>query len=297
LTASTAPTALEDFLRETTLRVEEALDRVLPPEDREPRVIHQAMRYSVLAGGKRLRPALVLLGARAGGGDEAAAIPLACAVEMIHTYSLIHDDLPSMDDDDFRRGRPSSHKVFGEANAILAGDALHTLAFQTLASYPDRAKVADLVAVAARACGTEGMVGGQAADLENEGRPPDAAVVEEIHRRKTAALIAASVRLGAIGAGADAGVLERLAVYGELLGVAFQIVDDVLDEEGLAADLGKTPGKDRRRGKMTYPAAAGMDGARRRARALADRARERVAGLRGGDLLAALADRVVERRS
>jgi geranylgeranyl pyrophosphate synthase len=292
-----AGTALREFLRSATARVDEALDRLLPPETEEPCTIHRAMRYSVLAGGKRLRPALVLLGARAAGGDDGAVLDAACAVEMVHTYSLIHDDLPSMDDDDLRRGRPSCHKVFGEAHAILAGDALHTLAFEILGSTPDSARGAALVLELSRACGTRGMVGGQAADLEAEGRPPDVAVVEGIHRRKTGALLVASLRMGALGAGGGPVVLGRLTEFGERLGMAFQIVDDLLDEEGARGDLGKTPGKDRQKGKMTYPAAVGMEASRARALSLAASAREAALGLPAGALLADLADFVVNRRS
>jgi geranylgeranyl diphosphate synthase type II len=251
----------------------------------------------VQAGGKRLRPALVLLGARAAGDDGEDLVPAAAAVEMVHTYSLVHDDLPAMDDDDLRRGRPSCHRVFGEAHAILAGDALHTLAFETLAAFPDPARAAALVRELARACGTRGMVGGQVADLEAEGKPPDVAVVEGIHRRKTGALLLASLRLGALGAGASADLLRRLGAYGERVGTAFQIVDDLLDEEGARADLGKTPGKDRQRGKMTYPAAVGAEASRARAAALAAEAKAAAAGLRGEALLRGLADLVVDRRS
>ena len=301
---STEP-ALREFLRDATSRVDGALERLLPPETEEPRTIHRAMRYSIFAGGKRLRPALVLLGARSAGGPgpghgAAAAeriLPVACAVEMVHTYSLIHDDLPSMDDDDLRRGQASCHKVFGEAQAILAGDALHTLAFEILGSFPDPARAASLVRELARACGTRGMVGGQAADLEAEGLPPDVAVVEGIHRRKTGALLVASVRMGALAAGAEPPALRRLTEYAERLGTAFQIVDDLLDEEGARADLGKTPGKDRQRGKMTYPAAVGLEASRARAAALAAEAKERARGLAGEALLKDLADLVVGRRS
>jgi geranylgeranyl diphosphate synthase type II len=289
--------SLREFLRETTARVDAAMERLLPPEIEEPRTIHRAMRYSVMAGGKRVRPALVLLGARAAGGDDEALLPAACAVEMVHTYSLIHDDLPAMDDADLRRGHPTAHKVFGEAHAILAGDALHTLAFEILGSFPDPARAALLVQEVARACGTRGMVGGQAADLEAEGRAPDVSVVDGIHRRKTGALIVASLRLGGIGAGADAVTLRRLTEYGERLGMAFQIVDDVLDEDGAGADLGKEPGKDRLRGKMTYPAAVGLDASRARAASLAAEARERVRGLPAGPLLEELSEMVVSRRA
>ena len=294
--ATTPRPALQEFLLSTTARVDAALDRLLPREDEEPRTIHRAMRYSVLAGGKRLRPALVLLGARVGGGDDGALLDAAAAVEMIHTYSLIHDDLPAMDDDDLRRGRPSCHRQFGEASAILAGDALHTLAFEILGSFPDPARAAVLVGEVARACGTRGMVGGQAADLEAEGKPPEVAVVESIHRRKTGALIVASLRIGALGAGAAPAALARLTDFGERLGTAFQIVDDLLDEEGARADIGKTPGKDRQRGKMTYPSAAGMEASRARAAALAAEAADRASGLPGEDLLRELCDFVVNRK-
>ncbi len=299
-TPSTEPT-LRDFLRDVTSRVDAAMEGLLPPETGEPRTIHRAMRYSVFAGGKRLRPALVLLGARAagppGGTDDEAVLPVACAVEMVHTYSLIHDDLPCMDDDDLRRGQPSCHKVFGEAHAILAGDALHTLAFEILGRFPVPARAAALVGELARACGTLGMVGGQAADLEAEGKTPEVAIVEGIHRRKTGALLVASLRMGALAAGARPPVLRQLSDYGERLGMAFQIVDDLLDEEGARADLGKTPGKDRQRGKMTYPAAVGMEASRVRAAAVAAEAKERARGLPGEALLRDLADLVVSRKS
>lgn len=293
---STEPT-LEEYLASVASRVDAVLDGLLPREDEDPVPIHRAMRHSVFAGGKRLRPVLVLLGARAAGGEEDRVLPVAAAVEMIHTYSLIHDDLPAMDDAELRRGRPSCHRAFGEANAILAGDALHTLAFETLGAFPDPAVAGRLVAEVARACGTRGMVGGQSADLEAEGRPPEVALVEGIHRRKTGALIVASLRLGALAAAAPPDLLAGLTAYGDRLGMAFQIVDDILDEEGLGQDLGKTPGKDRQRGKMTYPAAVGLEASRERAAAVAGEARALAGGLPAGRLLAGLADLVVNRRS
>jgi geranylgeranyl diphosphate synthase type II len=260
---------LLDYLAAWSPRIEDALDRNLPPADRPPQSVHAAMRWSVLGGGKRLRPALVLLGARAAGGDEASVLGIACAVEYLHTYSLIHDDLPAMDDDDFRRGRPSCHRKFDEATAILAGDALNTHAFGLIATTaPDRTRVADLVAELAGAAGTEGMVGGQVADLEAEGQTPDEERVRSIHERKTAALIAASLRMGAIAVGGSPALVSDLGEFGRRLGLAFQIVDDVLDEVGTAEELGKTPGKDRAEGKMTYPAAIGAAGSRRRAESL-----------------------------
>ena len=222
---------------------------------------------------------------------------IACAVEMVHTYSLIHDDLPAMDDADLRRGLASCHKQFGEANAILAGDALHTLAFEILGSFPDPSVAAALVREVARACGTRGMVGGQSADLEAEGRTPDVATVESIHRRKTGALLVVSLRLGALASGAAPDLLGHLTDYGEKVGMAFQIVDDVLDEEGLGLDLGKVPGKDRQRGKMTYPAAVGIEASRKRAAGLVAEAKARVRGCAAAPLLEALADLVVDRKS
>jgi len=296
VTPSTVP-LLKEFLASTAARTDAALQRILPPESEEPRTIHRAMRYSVFAGGKRLRPALVLLGARAAGGDDERVLPMACAVEMIHTYSLIHDDLPAMDDADLRRGRESCHRVFGEANAILAGDALHTLAFEILGSFPDHAVAAALVRETARACGTRGMVGGQSADLEAEGKPPDLGTVEGIHRRKTGALLVACLRLGSLPSAPPPDLLKALTEYGERVGMAFQIVDDVLDEEGLGPDLGKIPGKDRQRGKMTYPAAAGLEASRARAAALVSEAKQRIRGLEAASLLGDLADLVVNRRS
>jgi geranylgeranyl diphosphate synthase type II len=279
-------------------RVESELGRLLPPADAEPATIHAAMRHSVLAGGKRLRPALVLLGARAAGADERAVLGIGCAVEFLHTYSLIHDDLPAMDDDDMRRGRPSCHRQFGEAMAILAGDALNTLAFGTIAqTAPDRTRVADLVAELCRASGTYGMVGGQVADIEGEGAAPTLARVRAIHERKTAALLCASLRLGAIAVGAPDDVMLRLTQYGQRMGLAFQVVDDVLDEEGDRAHLGKTPGKDRARGKITCPAAVGVAQSRLVAQSLLAEADAAVSGHPAGDLLQSLSAFILARRS
>jgi geranylgeranyl pyrophosphate synthase len=256
------------------------------------------MRYCVLGGGKRLRPALVLLGARAGGADESAVLGTACAVEFMHAYSLIHDDLPAMDDDDFRRGRPSCHKQFGEAVAILAGDALNTHAFAVIASTaPDRSRVADLVLELCSAAGAAGMVGGQAADLAGEGAEPTLDTVRWIHERKTAALLCSSLRLGALAVGAADDVVERLTRYGTRMGLAFQIIDDVLDEEGVTAELGKTAGKDRARGKLTYPAAVGVAESRAIASRLLAEADAAVVGRPTGDLLAGLSAFILTRRS
>lgn len=272
-----------------------ALDRCLPPETQSPDVIHRAMRYCVFAGGKRLRPLLVLAGSDACGGDPDRALPVACAVELIHTYSLIHDDLPAMDDADTRRGRPTCHITFGEAIAVLAGDALHALAFALIAQEhtgtADERTLAVLREIAT-AIGTEGMVGGQVLDLLGEGRSfpgGEAAgagdarllpeVVREIHLRKTAMLIRASVRSGAILAGADASTLDALGRYGERVGLAFQIVDDILDVEGEEAALGKRSGSDAARSKLTYPAAVGMVRSKAIAAALTQEASDAVAVL------------------
>lgn len=292
-----ATSEIREYLARWSARVDAELDRLLPPADVPPEPVHAAMRWSVLAGGKRLRPTLVLLGARAAGAPEEPVLGVACAVEFLHTYSLIHDDLPAMDDDDFRRGRPSCHRQFGEATAILAGDALNTHAFGLLATTaPDPAAVASLVSELARAAGTSGMVGGQSADLEAEGRTPRLGEVRSIHERKTAALIAAALRMGAIASGGGRELADALGEYGRRVGLAFQIVDDVLDEEGAAKDLGKTPGKDRRQGKMTYPAAVG---AAESARIASELVREAGAFVRGNPaegLLLSLAAHVLARR-
>jgi geranylgeranyl diphosphate synthase type II len=257
----TRPTELED-VREL---VDKELDSSLPSADAEPRILHDAIRYSVFAGGKRLRPALVILASRACGGQDNDAMPAACAVECIHTYSLIHDDLPAMDNDDLRRGRPTSHKRFGEAVAILAGDALLTFAFELVSDTPS------IVRELAFASGTAGMIAGQVADMEAEGLSrslPPAELqnrVEYIHRHKTAALIRASLRMGALSAGASDDRLSALTGYGEYLGLAFQIIDDILDVTGTEEDMGKAVGKDIQRGKLIHPAAFGLKVSRERA--------------------------------
>lgn len=274
--------------------VDEALDRLLPPDDGPAATLARAMRYAVFAGGKRLRPALVVAACEACGGRAEDVAGPAAAVEMIHTYSLIHDDLPAMDDDDLRRGRPTVHRAFGEAEAILAGDALLTLAFEVLATEPPGAGLAGrraaAVAAAARGAGPAGMVGGQMADVEAERRLPDASGIEWIHRRKTGALLASAARIGAIHAGAPPEIEEALARYGDEMGLAFQIADDVLDRTSTAEEMGKTPGKDRRAGKATYPARIGLEASRIEAQRHAARAIEELdrAGL-GGEPLRALA--------
>jgi geranylgeranyl diphosphate synthase type II len=263
---------LAAYMAERARAVDEALGRFLPSESAPPESLHKAMRYSVFAGGKRLRPVLVAAGAEAVGGSLDAVMPAASAVEMIHTYSLIHDDLPAMDNDDFRRGVPTSHKVFGEAIAILAGDALLTLAFRLLgnsgAAGADAQRLREVFIEVADAAGSAGMVGGQVADIECEGKPADAAMVDYIHTHKTAALIRASIRSGAILAGATPTELEALGVAGDDLGLAFQIMDDILDITATSEELGKTAGKDQAQQKATYPAVHGIETSRRRAQAL-----------------------------
>lgn len=264
---------------------------------RGPRSLIEAMRYAVFGGGKRLRPALVYLGNRAFGGNPKDVDGAAAAVEMVHTYSLVHDDLPCMDDDDLRRGRPTLHVKYDEAIAVLAGDALHTEAFATIAALcPPRCSPA-IARALAEAAGPAGMVGGQVLDLQAEGKRPAAARVERIHLGKTAALIAGSLEMGAVGAAASASERRLLRRYGLAVGLAFQVADDILDVTGDAATLGKTPGKDAEAGKMTFPAAVGLERSRARAAVLARRAEAlgRRLGGPAAHLLAALPAFVTER--
>jgi geranylgeranyl diphosphate synthase, type II len=255
---------LPDFFEADHAAIEAALDRILPPEDAQPPSIHRAMRYSVFAGGKRIRPILCLEAARMFTQNLEGAIDAGCALEFIHTYSLIHDDLPALDNDDLRRGKPTNHKVFGEAMAILAGDGLLTLAFATLAGAPiEAARRVRVIAEIGAAAGTiRGMVGGQVADVEAEGKPIDAATLEYIHRSKTAALIRGSIAAGAIAGGAADADVERLRRFGDTIGWAFQVVDDLLDVEESSAALGKTAGKDQAQKKATYPALYGIEKSR-----------------------------------
>ncbi len=255
---------LPDFFECDRAAVEAALDQILPPENTQPESIHRAMRYSIRAGGKRVRPVLCIETARMFSHDLEGAIRVGSAIECIHTYSLIHDDLPALDNDDLRRGKPTSHKVFGEAIAILAGDALLTLAFQTLATAPlEPARGVRVIAEIAAAAGTvDGMVGGQVADVEAGGKPVDQPTIEYIHRSKTAALIRGSIVAGAIAGGAATDDVERLRRFGDYIGWAFQVVDDLLDVEESSATLGKTAGKDRAQAKATYPALYGIEKSR-----------------------------------
>jgi len=269
---------IKTYLKERCRLVDEALGQYLPKEDVLPFSLHKSMRYSVFAGGKRVRPILMLAACEAVGGSVAQALPAACAMEMIHTYSLIHDDLPAMDDDDFRRGNPTNHKVFGEATAILAGDALLTEAFILLSADEAAAGVTpaarlQVIREIAVCAGSRGMVGGQVVDMESEGnRDIDFATVQYIHTHKTGALIKASVRSGALLGGAVPEHLDAITRYGEAIGLAFQIADDILDIEGTTEEIGKDAGSDEARGKATYPAVLGLAESKRLAAELVDRA-------------------------
>lgn len=300
---------LTDYLKIQVEAVNTALNASLPPADERPAKLHEAMRYSLFAGGKRLRPVLCIAACEACGGTAEQALKAACALEILHTYTLIHDDLPAMDNDTLRRGRPTCHIQFDEATAILAGDALLTLAFEVLADHPQGGA---LVLELARSTGSRGVVGGQAEDIEAEGKTPDADRVETIHRNKTAALIRAACVMGGICAGADSPArplrqaqdrpaqdrqpVENLAVYGESVGLAFQIVDDLLDESSTAEELGKDIGSDRTKGKMTWVAVYGAEAARARVQQLTDSACSATDALPNGKMLKALALKMVDRR-
>ncbi len=271
---SSGERSLKAYLSERREAVDAALERFLPSASVPNRKLHEAMRYSVFSGGKRLRPILALTAYELAGGEGDAVLAPACATELIHTYSLIHDDLPAMDDDDTRRGRPTCHKAFDEATAILAGDALLPLAFEIVAREgrltPERrlAVVAELAA----ANGLAGMVGGQVADMEGEGTAVTIEAVEFIHLNKTARPLRAAVLVGALAAGASSDDVAALSAFGERMGLAFQIADDLLDVTGTEGEMGKAVGKDEGRGKLTYPAAVGVSGATARAKELTEEA-------------------------
>jgi geranylgeranyl diphosphate synthase, type II len=292
---------LQEFFTEQQRLVEAALDRFTPPESEHPSTIHRAMRHSLFAGGKRIRPILCIASADAVCDDAPAAIYAACALEMIHTYSLIHDDLPALDNDDFRRGKPTCHKVFGEAMAILAGDALFTLAVQTLTRIKttDPGRVVALIRELAFASGTvEGMIGGQVTDIEGERQPATPELLDSIHRAKTGALLRASVRMGGIAAHGDDAQIEALSRYGEHVGLAFQIVDDILDVEESSEALGKTAGKDVAQGKITFPAVYGLEASRVMAQQQCDLSHEVLAPFGNRALrLHEIADLIVQRKS
>jgi len=293
--------SLRDYLAAQQQLIDRELERLAPPETAPPATIHRAMRYSLFAGGKRIRPVLCLEAARTISDAPRGIETAACSLEFVHTYSLIHDDLPALDDDDYRRGKLTCHKVFGEAMAILTGDALLTLAFQTLShmnSVGDDRKTRIITELAVAAGTVGGMIGGQVADLEGEGKTPDAQLLESIHRAKTGALLRASVRMGAIYAGADDRQLSAISSYGEHIGLAFQIVDDMLDVEQSTEALGKTAGKDAQQQKITFPAVYGLAESRRMAeneRLSAHEALE-MFGIRA-ERLRELADLIVQRTS
>ena len=277
------PFDLGRFLTTRTAAVNRALGWFLPAATAKPATIHRAMRYSLFAGGKRIRPALCLAAAAACGGDEADALPLACAVECIHTYSLIHDDLPAMDNDDYRRGKLTNHKVFGEGIAVLAGDALLTQAFEVAARsrgwrrYPHQRIVLEL----AHAAGSRQLIAGQVADLESEGSRISARQLRYIHERKTSALLCGSVRLGGMSANCTPAQLEALTEFGHNVGLAFQVIDDILDVTQTSATLGKTAGKDAKAQKATYPAIVGLEASRKIAAQLTQRAFRSLKGFKG----------------
>jgi geranylgeranyl diphosphate synthase type II len=292
---------INQYFKQKAAQVDIWLARLLPPELEIPSIIHQAMRYSVFAGGKRLRPVMAIATAEIFGAEECELLPAACSLELIHTYSLIHDDLPAMDNDDLRRGRPTNHVVYGEAMAILAGDALLTLAFQVLADYESKnaEKKVRVLSEVARAAGTaRALIGGQVLDISFEGKPVTGAQLEEIHRAKTGAMIRCAVRIGAVIGGASPAELDALTIYGEKAGLAFQVADDLLDETATSKELGKTAGKDAASQKATYTALYGISGARE----MADRlCREAVDALqrigRDTTVLEEIARFIVDRRS
>jgi geranylgeranyl diphosphate synthase type II len=288
-------TDLKNYLPQLTATVNQALDALLPPADERPAKLHEAMRYSVFAGGKRLRPILCIASCEACGGTAEQAMRAACALELLHTYTLIHDDLPAMDDDTLRRGRPTCHIAFDEATAILAGDALLTLAFEVLVAIPNIGS--SLALELARAAGSRGVIGGQMEDIGAEGKPPDANLVEYIHRNKTAALIRASCVMGGICAGADVQTLEKLARYGENAGLAFQLADDLLDESSTIEKLGKDIGSDKARGKMTWPAVHGIEKTAGDAKQMEAKAVAALKGLKNPVFLEHLAGFIVRRTS
>lgn len=274
---------LKAYLNQHRQNIDQALERLLPAKTQYPAQLHEAMHYSVFAGGKRIRPILMIAACQAVGGTTEDVIPAACAMEMIHTYSLIHDDLPAMDDDDFRRGKPTNHKVFGEATAILAGDALLTEAFVIMSSQQNVKIPTEtqrrVIQIIARSAGAAGMVGGQIVDMEAEGSTPDLPTVDYIHAHKTGALILASIQTGALLGGADEETFAALTTFGSAAGLAFQIADDILDIVGDQQQLGKDIGSDQERGKATYPAVLGLEESKQRAAKLHQQALEIVAPL------------------
>ncbi len=270
------------YISESKKLVDERLEKLLPVESEEPSTIHKAMRYSVFAGGKRVRPILVLASGESLAGDRDVLLDIGAGIEMMHTYSLIHDDLPALDNDDLRRGLPTCHKVFGEAMAILAGDALMTRCYQILADVPglpDSIRISIFREIASATGTVNGMIGGQVVDLESEGKPISARVLEYIHYSKTGALLKACIRCGALAAGAKNRELQALTEFGNKIGLVFQIVDDILDVTSSSEILGKTAGKDAKVKKATYPALYGIEASRQKARELVASALEDIRDL------------------
>jgi geranylgeranyl diphosphate synthase type II len=290
---------LKTYLRTRQREIDRALNRYLPKANTKPATLHKAMRYSLFAGGKRLRPILCLAAAEACRGNVGNALPLACALECIHTYSLVHDDLPSMDNDDFRRGRPTCHKVFGEGIAVLAGDALLTIAFEIVskAKPAPRYDMSTLLSETAVAAGSQKLIAGQVADLEAEGKNVKRDQLQFIHENKTAAILKSSVRLGAMSANAESRKLSAISRFGQRLGLAFQIIDDILDVTQTSEILGKSAGKDVAAKKATYPAVIGLDKSRAEARRLTRQAHDTLSVFTGRDAepLHALANYLLER--
>jgi geranylgeranyl diphosphate synthase type II len=289
---------LEAYIQSAAQKVDSALNQMIPSEKTKPRTLHQAMRYSIFAGGKRLRPILCLAAAEACGGNSADAIWAACAVECIHTYSLIHDDLPCMDDDDLRRGRPTSHKVFGEGIAVLSGDALLTLAFEILSQAPPKPRYGHSAQILelASASGSRWLIAGQVMDLESEGKLVSKQTLQFIHQAKTAALLTCALRLGAMSANATPAKLSSLTEFGQALGLAFQVIDDILDVTQTTEKLGKTAGKDVDAVKATYPALIGLEKSRKVARELTQKAQDALRTFgKKGTTLRSLADSLLAR--
>src|SRR5881397_2936539 len=290
---------LGSYLAGRQQRIDRALARYLPKENVKPATIHRAMRYSLFAGGKRLRPILCLAAAEACGGKIDNALPLACALECIHTYSLVHDDLPCMDNDDFRRGRPTCHKAFGEGIAVLAGDALLTIAFEIVSRAKPRPRydMSTLLRELAVAAGSQKLIAGQVADLEAEGKNVNRRELQFIHENKTAAILRTSVRLGAMSANADARKLSAITRFGQRLGLAFQIIDDILDVTQPSEIMGKSAGKDVSAKKSTYPAIIGLEKSRIEARRLTREAHNALSvfSVRDSEPLHALANYLLER--
>jgi len=293
------PVNLKKYLRARQKVIDRALDRYLPKTSTKPVTLHKAMRYSLFAGGKRLRPILCLAAAEACRGNVDTALPLACAVECIHTYSLVHDDLPSMDNDDFRRGRSTCHKVFGDGIAVLAGDALLTIAFEIVSNAKPalRYDISILLREIAVAAGSRKLIAGQVADLEAEGKRVKRDQLRFIHENKTAAMLKSSMRLGAMSANADARKLSAITQFGEQLGLAFQVIDDILDVTQTSEILGKSAGKDVAAKKATYPAVIGLEKSRGEARRLTRQAHDALSVFQEGDAeaLHALANYLLER--